>query len=252
MLPYNDQIWNCDHSHKCGLSFLMCLCLTDIQTSKTSIWRHHCLVEVWRSEINIDYRQIQVYRSLELTLVVTKAKMNIMSCPQAFFLFQQISQLWDLTFLTDKPNWLMPLGVVCSHSAKSWTHVHVWHDWCPGQLKKQSEVFNLKYLMGSFEFCSCIRLGQKGVQSPCHGRDTSSAKLTFTKYHINRAQIKSPHFFSIPKIKVWLLCGYKIDIDVLGGSFPSILIPKFPVKLCCQRHLKPFCEIWGSSSFHTF
>ena len=32
----------------------------------------------------------------------------------------------------------------------------------------------------------------------------------------------------IPTIKVWLLCGYKIDIDVL--SFPTILIPTFPVK----------------------
>ncbi len=30
----------------------------------------------------------------------------------------------------------------------------------------------------------------------------------------NRAQIKCPHFFNIPKIKLWLLCGYKINIDV--------------------------------------
>ena len=31
---------------------------------------------------------------------------------------------------------------------------------------------------------------------------------------VNRAQIKSQHFFNIPKIKVWLICGYTIDIDV--------------------------------------
>ncbi len=36
------------------------------------------------------------------------------------------------------------------------------------------------------------------------------------------------------------------------GSFPIILIPKFPVKLRWQRHLKPFCEFWCSFSFHTF
>ena len=31
----------------------------------------------------------------------------------------------------------------------------------------------------------------------------------------------SPHFFNIPQIKVWLFCGYKIDIDVQRDPFPS-------------------------------
>ena len=39
---------------------------------------------------------------------------------------------------------------------------------------------------------------------------------------INRAQIKikSPHFFNIPKIKVWLLYGYKINIHVDAQGNP--------------------------------
>ncbi len=59
--------------------------------------------------------------------------------------------------------------------------------------------------------------------------NTISLRLLFCKKKnrcglfkfINRAQIKSPHFFNIPQIKVWLHCGYKIDIDIQRDPFSS-------------------------------
>ncbi len=55
---------------------------------------------------------------------------------------------------------------------------------------------------------------------------------------LNRAQIKSPHFFNIPQTKVWLLCGYKIDIDVLGDPFPAYWYQN------CQSNFVD-SDIWG-------
>ncbi len=79
-----------------------------------------------------------------------------------------------------------------------------------------------------------------------------TAKYQWHCIFINRAQIKSPHFFNIPQIKVWFTLRLQNWHRRLVGSFPSIVLPKFPVKLRWQLNLKPFGENWRRSTFDTF